>query len=253
MDYSNFGNSASKKFQDDTLNRVRKEHEEALKKLREENFSSNASELGNKKHYRAQERMSSPLHRLSPTGKSDDRKVKSPLDDKLRRQLREGNTRLPPPPFSSYGMPPTNRSNLDRIRRRTSSPVRTDKFASQNVIDDQRLEIKYLERIVYDQGTVIDNLTSRITRLESFILNSISDRGDKNFASLEHSRSFSGFPTNKTYGLQMGGLYENDMPYRRSSDNINKEGAREDRSSQIHIENESTEDILKILSSSFHN
>lgn len=31
MDYNNFGNSASKKFQDDTLNRVRKEHEEALK------------------------------------------------------------------------------------------------------------------------------------------------------------------------------------------------------------------------------
>ena len=66
MDYNNFGNSASKKFQDDTLNRVRKEHEEALKKLREENFSSNTSELGNKKHYRAQERMSSPLHRLPP-------------------------------------------------------------------------------------------------------------------------------------------------------------------------------------------
>ena len=124
---------------------------------------------------------------------------------------------------------------------------------AQEKFGKDKLEIKYLERIVYDQGTVIDNLTSRITRLESFILNSISDRGDKNFASLEHSRSFSGFPTNKTYGLQMGGLYENDMPYRRSSDNINKEGAREDRSSQIHIENESTEDILKILSSSFHN
>lgn len=253
MDYKNFGSSTSKKFQDDTLNRVRKEHEEALKKLREENFSSNTSELGNGKPYKAQERMSPPLHRLSPADKSGDRKMKSPLDDKLRRQLREGNTRLPPPPFSGYGAPSNNRSNLDRIRRRTSSPVRTERFASQNVIDDQRLEIKYLERIVYDQGSVIDNLTSRITRLESFILDSVSDRGDKNFTSLEHSHSFSGFPTNKTYGLQMGGPYENDIPYRRSSDNANKERTRADRSSQIHIENESTEDILKILSSSFHN
>ncbi|CAI4053178.1 Spc29p SKDI_16G1510 [Saccharomyces kudriavzevii IFO 1802] len=252
MDYKNFGSNAGKKFQDDTLNRVRKEHQEALKKLREENFSSNTSELGKNKQYKAQERMSPPLHRLSPVNKLEDRKLRSPLDEKLRRQLRESNTRLPPPSFSSYGIPSNNRSNLERIRRRTSSPVRTERFASQDVIDDQRLEIKYLERIVHDQGSIIDNLTSRITRLESFILNPVSDREEKNFGSLEHSNSFAGFPTNKMYGLQMGGLYEKDMPYGRSSDNIKKERPRVGRSSQIHIENESTEDILKILSSSFH-
>ncbi|EJS41424.1 spc29p [Saccharomyces arboricola H-6] len=253
MDYNNFGGSASKKYQDDTLNRVRKEHQEALKKLRNENFNSNSPDLGNKKSYKTQERMSPPLHRLSPVNRPEDKKMRSPLDDKLRRQLREGNTRLPPPPFSSYGVPSNNRSNLDRIRRRTSSPVRTERFASQDVIDDQRLEIKYLERIVHDQGSIIDNLTSRITRLESIILNTFPDRGENNSASLEHSNSFSGFPTNKAYGLQMGGLHENGAPYRRSSDNIKKEKPRLDRPSSIHLENESTEDILKILSSSFHN
>ena len=223
-----------------------------MKKLREENFSSNTSELGNRKLHKAQERMSSPLHRLSPVDKLENNKMKSPLDDKLRRQLREGNTRLPPPSFSNYRVPSNNRSNMDRIRRRTSSPVRTERFASQDVIDDQRLEIKYLERIVHDQGSIIDNLTSRITRLESFILNSVSDRGDKNYLPLEHSNSFSGFPTTKTYGLHMSGQYENDRSYRRSSGDMKTERPRADRSSQIHIENESTEDILRILSSSFH-
>ncbi|CAI4052888.1 hypothetical protein N7582_005586 [Saccharomyces uvarum] len=252
MDYNNFGSSASKRFQDDTLNRVRKEHQEALKKLREENFNSNTSNLGSKKQYKPQERMSPPLRRLSPVNNPENKKMRSPLDDKLRRQLREGNTRLPPPSFSSYGVPSNNSSNLDRIRRRTSSPVRSERFTAQDVIDDQRLEIKYLERIVHDQGSVIDDLTSRITRLESFMLNPASDREQNNFNAIEHSNSFSGFPANKMYDLQMGGLYENEMPYRRGSDNIKRERPRVNRSSPIHIENESTEDILKILSSSFH-